>query len=168
MNSGSQTRSIRRAVALLAATVSASAFSGCDRSTTPGAALGPAPVLAGVLVIRAAPIAISPAALCATGGLLTTDLDVVVSSTGAGLFVDQVTLHLIDGTNLGGPGVTFPQPDLNARFANTVVVAGSSRTFGLTPTFTCGKSAPRSIQGSVGVVDANGRRSVMTASVTLP
>ena len=37
---------------------------------------------------------------------------------------------LIDGTNIGGPGVTFPQPDLNARFANTVVFAGSSRTFG--------------------------------------
>ena len=168
MNSGSQTRSIRRAAALLAAMVSACAFSGCDRSTTPGAGLGPGPVLPGGLVITAPRIASSSLALCAARGLLTTDLNVVVSSTGAGLFVDQVTLHLIDGTNLGGPGVTFPQPDLNARFANTVVVAGSSRTFGLTPTFTCGRSAPRSIQGSVGVVDADGRRSVMTASVTLP
>jgi hypothetical protein len=125
-------------------------------------------VPAGVLAITAGPIAINPAALCATSGLLPTDLSIVVSSTGAALFVDQVTLHLIDGTNIGGPGVTFPQPDLNARFANTVVLAGFSRTFGLTPTFRCGMSAPRFIQGEVGVVDASGRRSVMTASVTLP
>jgi hypothetical protein len=168
MNCGSQTRRIRQAAALLSAMVSACAFSGCDRSTTPGAALGPAPVPAGVLVITAGPIAINPAVLCATSGLLTTDLNVVVSSTGARLSVDQVTLHLIDGTNIGGPGVTFPQPDLNARFANTVVLAGSSRTFGLTPTFRCGMAAPRSVQGEVGVVDASGRRSVMTASMTLP
>jgi hypothetical protein len=129
--------------------------------------LGPAPAPSAVLVITPGPIAINPVALCVTGGLLTTDLNVVVSSTGAGLFVDQVTLHLIDGTNLGGPGVTFPQPDLNARFANTVVLAGSSRSFGLTATFRCGTSAPLAIQGVVGVVDTSGRRSVMTASVAL-
>lgn len=168
MNSGSHTRTSRRATALLAVMVSACAFSGCDRSTAPGVGLGPGPVLPGGLAITAPRIASSSVALCATRGLLTTDLNVVVSSTGAGLFVDQVSLHLIDGTNIGGPAVTFPQADLNARFANTVVVAGSSRTFGLTPTFTCGRSAPRSIHGVVGVVDAHGRRSVMTASVTLP
>jgi hypothetical protein len=77
-------------------------------------------------------------------------------------------MHLIDGSNIGGPGVTFPQADLNAQFANTFVHAGASRTFVVTPTFRCGVSVPRSVQGEIGVVDTVGGRSVMTATVALP
>ena len=162
-------RDLRQATAVLSVTAVACAFSACDRSTRPGAALAPAPIPAvtGVLVITASPIPFSPATPCATLGVLTTDLNIVVSSTRTGFVVDHVTLHLIDGSNIAGPSVTFPQPDLNAQFFNTVVHAGSSRTFVLKPTFRCGGSAPRSIQGDVGIVDANGERSVMTAGVTL-
>ena len=52
--------------------------------------------------------------------------------------VDTVTIRLIDGSNLGGPMVTFPQPGLAAQFGTTVVPAGIPRTFTFTPQFSCG------------------------------
>jgi hypothetical protein len=170
MDRGLPFRCLRQATVVLSVTAVALALSACDRSTTPGAALAPAPLPAvnGVVVITAGPMAFSSATSCSSAGLLTPNLTVVVSSTGTGFVVDHVTLHLIDGSNAGGPGVTFPQPDLNTQFVNTVVQGGSSRTFVLKPTFTCGGSAPRSIQGEVGIVDASGGRSVITTNVTVP
>ena len=157
-----------RTILALSAIALTCVSSGCDRSTTPGAAIAPASVAAGAVVITAGPTALGQATSCATVGLLTPDLAVTVSSTGVDLAVDHITLHLFDGTNIGGPGVTFPQADLNAQFVNTMVHAGSSRTFVLTPSFICGVSVPRSVHGEVGVVDTVGRRSVMTATVALP
>lgn len=145
----------------------ACASAACDRQTTPGAALAPAPVPTGLVFLTTGATGLNPAVHCASAGSLTTDLNVVVSST-RGLLVEQVTLHLIDGSNIGGPGVTFPQSMLNVQFVNTTVVAGSSRSFGLRPTFKCGGSAPRSIHGEVAIVDARGLRSTMSASMTLP
>jgi hypothetical protein len=153
--------------AILFAVALASVFSGCDRSTTPSTAVAPSSFAAGSVAITAGPLAVSFANDCASVGLLTTDLRVVVSSARAGLLVDDVTLHLIDGTNVGGPGVTFPQSDLNTQFVDTIVRGGSSRTFVLRPTFRCSLSTPRSIRGDVGVVDAAGVRGVMTAAVSL-
>jgi hypothetical protein len=48
-----------------------------------------------------------------------------------------------------------------------VIRAGTSRTFGLTPVFVCGVSAPRTIQADVDVVDAGGTRTVIRASAAL-
>jgi hypothetical protein len=161
-----------RATVVLSVVALAGVSSGCDRTTTPSAAITSASVLPGVVVITAGPIPISPSNSCVSAGLLTPDLAVVVSSTGATLAVDHITLHMLDGTNLGGPGVTsavtFGQTDLNAQFVNTFVRGGTSRTFALHPTFRCSVSGPRSVQGEVGVVDTVGGRSVMTATVALP
>jgi hypothetical protein len=170
MDRGLPIRRLGQATVVLSVTAVAFAFSACDRSTTPGASLAPAPVpeVNSIIVITAGPMPFSPATSCATAGLLTPNLNVLVSSTRTGFAVDHVTLHLIDGSNVGGPGVTFPQPDLNRQFVDTVVHAGSSRTFVLKPTFRCGGSAPRFIQGEVGIMDASGGRSVMTADVALP
>jgi hypothetical protein len=157
-----------RATVALSVVALSCVSSGCDRTTTPSAAIASASVLPAVVVITAGPIAFSPSTYCASVGLLTPDLTVVVSSTGANLAVDHITLHLLDGTNIGGTGVTFGQADLNAQFVNTFVHTGTSRTFVLRPTFRCGVSAPRSVEGEVGVVDTIGGRSVMTATVALP
>jgi hypothetical protein len=153
--------------AILFTVVLACVFSGCDRSTTPSAAVAPTAVAAGSVAITAGPLAASSANNCASVGLLTTDLRIAVSSAGADFLVDEVTLHLLDGTNVGGPGVTFARSTLNAQFVNTMVRGGSSRTFVLTPTFTCGVSTHRSIRGEVVVVDASGARSVMTSALVL-
>jgi hypothetical protein len=158
------------AMAVLSALALVCASSGCDRSTTPGASIGvgPAPVLVGNVFITTEQMAFGTATTCTTAGLLTTGVTLVVASTSASFLVDQVTLHLLDGSNVGGPGVTFAPAALNATFSNPVVAAGSSRTFVLKPTFSCGRSAPRSIRGEVSIVDGSGRRSLMTARVTLP
>ena len=157
-----------RAILALAAVAVSLAGSACDRTTTPGGAVAPASIPVAVVVLTAAPIAFSPATYCATVGLLTPDLTLVVSSSASNLTVDHITLHMLDGTNLGGPGLTFPQADLNAQFVNTFVHSGASRSFVLRPTFKCSVSGPRSVQAEVGVVDAIGGRSVMTATAALP
>jgi hypothetical protein len=43
----------------------------------------------------------------------------------------EVTIRLIDGSNLGGPMLTFPQPQLSSQFGSTRVVAGATRAFTL-------------------------------------
>jgi hypothetical protein len=161
-----------RATVALSVVALSCVSSGCDRTTTPSSAIASAGVLPGVVVITAGPMPFSPSNSCVTAGLLTPDLAVVVSSTGANLAVDHITLHMLDGTNLGGPGVTsgvtFGQTDLNAQFVNTFVSGGTSRTFVLRPTFRCSVSGPKSVQGEVGLVNTMGGRSVMTATVALP
>src|SRR5258705_10282774 len=118
-------RILGRAILALSAVALSLAGSGCDRTTMPGAAIttaiAPSIAATGVVVITAAPIAFGPATYCATVGLLTPDLTVVVSSTGANIAVDRITLQLLDGTNIGGPGGTFAPADLNAQFVNTFV-----------------------------------------------
>jgi hypothetical protein len=141
------------------------ALSGCEDSRM-GAALAPAPAITGHVVLTALPLSPTASARCATAGLLIADLNLTVSATQTSLVVEDVTLHLIDGTNLGGPGV-FPAAGVNAPIVNPFVAARSSRSFALTPTFRCGVSAPQSIRGDVGVAGAGGERSVLSATVTL-
>jgi hypothetical protein len=69
-------------------------------------------------------------------------LDLLVRSAQTSVSVDEVTLHLVDGTNVGGVEVRFPQPELNRQFGNTFVAAGTGRSFVLKPTFPCGPSTP--------------------------
>ena len=49
--------------------------------------------------------------------------------------MSSATMHLSDGSNLGGPSVTFPQAALNSQFGSTVIVAGATRTFGFNSQF---------------------------------
>jgi tetrahydromethanopterin S-methyltransferase subunit E len=60
-------------------------------------------------------------------------------------------------------GITVPP----AGFSDAVVRAGTSRTFVVTPTFTCGVSSPRSIHGDVVIVDAAGRRTSLSTTTAL-
>src|SRR3954466_4674127 len=144
------------------------ASAGCDRATTPGAGIAPATVPAVVASITTGSATFSPLSSCGTSALLTPDLNLIITSTNRDVAVDEVTLHLLDGSNLGGPGITIPRTDLNDRFATTIVRAGTSRTFGFRPTFRCGESLPWTIRGVVGIVDATGARSTLSAMVALP
>jgi hypothetical protein len=140
---------------------------GCEQSTA-GAAIAPTTAPAVVVVITTGAIVAAPFSYCANVGVLSPDLNLIVTSTHADVAVDEVTLHLLDGSNVGGPGITFPQPALNAQFANTTVRGGTSRTFVLTPTFRCGVSTPRSIRGDVGIVDPTGTRTLLSTTVGFP
>jgi hypothetical protein len=53
---------------------------------------------------------------------------------------------MIDGTNLGGPSITIPQPELSARFGSTLINAGTTRDFALRPDFGCVSGAASALR----------------------
>jgi len=142
-------------------------LAGCDAKSTHVAAIAPAGIPAVGAVLTVAPAGPPGLAVCVGGGFFTPGLTLVVSSPQATVAVSDVTLHLSDGSNVGGPGVTVPQLRLDAG-APTLVFAGSSRTFFLNPALACGFASPRAIHADVGVVEAGGTRTVIRAVAALP
>jgi hypothetical protein len=69
--------------------------------------------------------------------------------------MSSATVHLTDGSNLGGPSVTFPQATLTSQFGSTVVVAGATRTFAFSPQFGPG-ATPHSLSLDLLFVDMSG------------
>ena len=69
---------------------------------------------------------------------------------------DSVTIHMIDGTNLGGPSVTIPRPELSTRFGSTLINAGTTRDFALRPEFGCIARLPTALRGSALLLDHRG------------
>jgi hypothetical protein len=80
------------------------------------------------------------------------DLRIAASTT---VDLDRVTIHMIDGTNLGGPMVTVPRTDLVGQFGSTRIVAGTTRTFTLRRRFVC-TNPPRSVAAEITVRDSRG------------
>jgi hypothetical protein len=154
-----------RAVLATATVVTLLATAGCEQSIT-GAAIAPASVPAAVAVITTGSVIFNPFTSCATAAFMTPNLNLIITSA-RDVTVDEVTLHLLDGSNVGGPGITVPRADLDGTFANTIVRAGTSRTFVLAPSFSCGALRPQSIRGDVRIVDPAGARTTLTATVPL-
>ena len=90
---------------------------------------------------------------CAVSPVFTTGFNLVIFQERPS-FLDQVALHLLDGTNVGGPSITFPRSQLNGMFGSTLVV--NSRAFSFRPQFACGPGRPRSIRADIVLIDANG------------
>jgi hypothetical protein len=70
--------------------------------------------------------------------------------------LNSVTIHMIDGSNVGGPSIVIPQPELAARFGSTVIVGGTTRDFALRPDFGCITSVPTALRSSALLVDRRG------------
>jgi hypothetical protein len=81
--------------------------------------------------------------------------------------VTNVTIRLLDGTSVGGPSVTFPQPDLRSQFGTTIVVAGATRTFGFRPLFTCARR-PLTVAADITFLIGGGRTQRLTVAGSLP
>lgn len=94
-----------------------------------------------------------------------TDFTLVVSAS-TDLFVQGVTIRLIDGSSVGGPTLTFPQAELTSRFGSTVVAAGG-REFPFHPQFGCGVIVPSAITAEVVVADRSGRTQTLTARASV-
>jgi hypothetical protein len=152
---GSKTMVAMAAIALLAS-------AGCDRTTTV-AGIAPAPVLVATARLITTPLAFAPSTYCANVALLTPNVSLIITSAGSDVFVDELTLHLLDGSNIGGPGITVPP----AGFSGGFVRAGTSRTFVLTPTFKCGVSSPQAIHGDVVLMDPAGMRTSLSTTASL-
>jgi len=81
------------------------------------------------------------------------DIVVVASTT---MNLTHVTIRLIDGSTVGGPMVTFPQPALTTQFGTTRVLAGVARTFTFRPQFSCGARRPHHVEAQLALLDPAG------------
>lgn len=72
------------------------------------------------------------------------------------LTLDHVTIHMVDGTNLGGPSITIPQSQFAAQSSSLFVHAGTTRDFVIRPDFGCLTTRPRSLLGHAFLVDPFG------------
>jgi hypothetical protein len=100
-------------------------------------------------------VATMPSANCPLGQSFTIPFTLVIVSPGQGdLSMDRVTFRLIDGSNIGGPAVTFPRPGLNNMFGSTFVIGTSA--FSFTPTFGCVVTQPQAIAAEVVLINRAG------------
>ena len=101
------------------------------------------------------------------GFVFGTSFNLVVAGSAQDLTLDSVTLHMIDGTNLGGPSVTIPNPQLAAQFGSTVVRAGTTRVFGLRPVFPCVGRQPQFLTATAVLMDQRRVRRTLTATTSV-
>lgn len=104
---------------------------------------------------------------CPGGFAFGTSLFLNVTAGSRNLTLDHVTLHLINGSNIGGPAITVPRTDLTGRSGTTVILAGSTRQFVLTPTFDCVLVRPQSLVGTLFLFDQMGAPQTMTVEGTI-
>ena len=95
---------------------------------------------------------------------LIVDLRISASTT---VDLQQVTIHMIDGTNLGGPMVTVPRADLVGQFGSIRILGGSIGTFRFHPRFRW-DNRPRSVAADVTVKDSRGVAHSVTAESPWP
>jgi len=99
-----------------------------------------------------------------SGFVFGTSFNLVIAANAQDLTLDSVTIHMIDGTNLGGPSVTIPTPQLAEQFGSTVVPAGTTRAFGLQPVFPCVGSQPHTLTATAVLLDQRRVRRTVTAT----
>jgi hypothetical protein len=96
-----------------------------------------------------------------------TSFDLIVNAASRDLFVDSVTVRLGDGSNAGGPMLTFADTELRRLFGSTQVRAGATRSFGFFPRFGCGGLFGRSLVFELGVIDVSGARQTIRTNGTI-
>jgi hypothetical protein len=120
-------------------------------SFTPAAEFSPNP-------IRLVPFG---GARCPGGSFFGTTFRLIITAGVRDLTLDSVTLRMIDGSNLGGPSVTIPSLELGERFGSTFIRAGTTRAFGMNPSFDCVAIRPRSLRANVFLFDGFGMRQTL-------
>ena len=105
-------------------------------------------------------------ASCQNSANLVAAVTVVVTAAPSSS-LDSVSLHMIDGSNLGGPTVTYPQAGLVGLFGPTSIAG--TRRFTFRPTFACGATPPRFLTADVALVDGTTRSArVFSLRAALP
>lgn len=98
---------------------------------------------------------------------LITTFEIVVLQTNVDLFINQVTLRFIDGSGVGGSPITFPRPDLNRMFGQTLIRSTASRSFPFTQRFGCFPTSPTLLAVDLVFLDASGapHETTLTAAI---
>lgn len=142
------------------------AFSSTDRSSCGGPFAAPI-ATAGVSTTTPVVVSIRPSL---SGSVVVVDSSPIIDlriSASTTVDLDQVTVHMIDGTNLGGPMVTVPRADLVGQFGNIRILGGSIRTFTLHPRLRW-TNPPRSVAADITVKDSQGVAHTVTAESPWP
>ena len=108
-------------------------------------------------IVSPTPIVLSPIVNvpCAAGTGFDSSFHLVVTAGIQPLTLDSVTIHMIDGTNLG-PSITIPRPQLAPPVGTTLIAAGATRDFLLRPSFGCIVNTPQSFRATAILVDTRG------------
>jgi hypothetical protein len=102
-----------------------------------------------------------------SGSVFTASFNLVVGAGSQNVTMNELTLHLLDGTNVGGPSVTIPSSQLITLFGTTVIPGGASREFALQPVFPCTVTQPNSLDGVVVLTDQRGTQQTMKVSAAI-
>lgn len=163
-----RSHTLRIAQILAAAAIAAGAAGCVDNSAFMPVAPTNAPGVVEVITPASGTVAVSAVPSCLGQRFFAPDLSLAVTARQSNVFLDQVTIHLLDGTNVGASLVSFSRSGLEATFGNTLIRSGATRTFGLRPSFDCFFRQNRLLQADIFIVDPNGIRRSMIATATLP
>ena len=123
----------------------------------------PASLIDAQIAPQVIPLGLTAGSLCPT---FTTPFDLIVLPVPESrAFLSSVTVRLTDGSSVGGPAVTFPQPILTHIFGSTLVVG--PRTFSFAPQFGCSVFVPRMLVADLVITDSNGVERLMTTTATV-
>ena len=93
---------------------------------------------------------------------VTTHFDLVIISASRDLFMNELTIRLLDGTHVGGSPLLVSARDLEAKFGSTLIPAGLRRGFGFDPQFGCGRFLPFFLEAEVILLERSGFRHATT------
>jgi hypothetical protein len=103
---------------------------------------------------------------CPTTQPFLTHMNLVLGPLQNDFFMDGVTLRFADGLGARST-VIFSSSDLLLAFNTTRIVAGTQRSFPLSPQFGCGLARPQSVNAIISLVDGRGLRREATATATI-
>ena len=97
----------------------------------------------------------------------TTSFQIVIVQPRVDVTMNQVTLQFINGTNIGGTPVPFPQPNLTRMFGHTLVRAFTTRAFPFFQGFGCFPSTPKRMTAQIVLADTNGATQEMNVAADI-
>lgn len=124
------------------------------------------------IILSPIPIPLVPAPVFSGPGCpvvqpFSTSFALVISGQPETITLDQVTFHFIDGSNAGGSPLLMSAADLSARFGNTAVTSGTSRSFEFQPSFGCGLTTPQALGLTVVLLKSRGQAQNVTMTVPI-
>jgi len=96
-----------------------------------------------------------------------TSFQIVIVQPRVDVTMNQVTLQFINGTNLGGTPIPFPQPNLTRMFGQPFVRAHTTRAFPFFQGFGCFPSSPKRMTAQIMLADDSGATQEMNIAADI-
>lgn len=154
-----------RALVVLSLGIAAALAAACDDSPGRARFVAQASLVGASARLSPNPIPLSPLLGfgCPAGGFaFAPSFHLILTAGPRDLRLDRVMVHMIDGSNLGGPSLTIPQSQFGGEPSSVLIRAGATRDFLVNSNFGCFTTPLLGVSGNVFLFDSQG------ASVTLP